>query len=512
MLGEALTDPNCFFQTDEIEADLKGAAVRGGAATMAAQACKFTLKVGSTVVLARLLTPIDFGLIAMVAAITNVVGAFKNMGLSMATIQRPKINHAQISTLFWLNVLMSVAIMLVIAAIAPVISWFYGEPRLTWIMLVLAGVFIFGGLTVQHQALLRRQMRFAALAAIEISAMVVGIVIAIASAWHGAGYWALVFMQLAAGITTTVGVWLMCDWRPLPPGRHSGVRSMLTFGGNLTGSSVLNHFTRNLDNVLIGWQWGAQQLGLYAQAYQLLLLPVQQLAPISKVAISTLSRLQADPKRYRTYYLKGVLLCATIGMPIVAFLFVAADKVILTVLGPQWTDSVTIFQVLAPAAFIGTFNVATTWVFISLGRTDRLFRWALIGSSVTALSFIIGIHWGAIGVAAAYSISRPVMRIPGIIYCYRGTPLRLKDLAITLSRPALASISAAVVLISINRFLPIGMNVVVSLFVDCVLYGLLYLGAWMVLPNGRHILFWMLQMTKDLLYHLYHRKEHQYAS
>jgi len=211
---------------------------------MAAQGVRFFLRMGSTVVLARLLTPQDFGLIAMVTVITGFVMMFKDMGLSMATVQRDEVNHAQISTLFWINVGLSLCVMLLTAALAPVIAWFYGEPRLVWVTLALASAFIFGGFTVQHQALLRRQMRFGTLAVIGIISMVVGIITAIIAALSGAGYWSLVLMQLATAITIAIGVWVGCDWRPGLFVRRSGIRKMLAFGGNLTGflTACLTHF------------------------------------------------------------------------------------------------------------------------------------------------------------------------------------------------------------------------------------------------------------------------------
>ena len=229
---------NNFFDTEYLKTDLKGRSVRGGAVTMAAQGVTFFIRMGSTMVLARLLTPQDFGLIAMVTAVTGFVVMFKDMGLSMATVQKAEINHGQISTLFWINVVLSLGVMLVTAALAPAIAWFYGEPRLTWITLALAGAFVFGGLTVQHQALLRRSMRFGTLALIGIIGMLVGIVAAIIAAWYGAGYWALVIMQLSGAIAGAIAVWVACGWRPSLPVRCSGVREMLAFGGNLTGFNI----------------------------------------------------------------------------------------------------------------------------------------------------------------------------------------------------------------------------------------------------------------------------------
>jgi PST family polysaccharide transporter len=264
------------FCTEHLQADLKGRSIRGGAVTLTGQGCRFALQTGSIVILARLLTPGDFGLIAMVTAITGFIASFKDAGLSMATVQREKIDHAQVSTLFWINVVLSTAMMLLIAVLAPAIAWLYGEPRLVWLTLGLAGSFIFAGLAVQHQALLRRQLRFRALVAIL-------------------------------------------------PRRGCGVRSMLAFGGNLTVSHVVNNGARNLDNVLIGSVWGASLLGAYSKAYQLLLLPFQQFAsPVTAVALPVLSRLQGDPQRFRRYFRGGIMLLTALGMPLVAFAFVTA--------------------------------------------------------------------------------------------------------------------------------------------------------------------------------------------
>lgn len=492
-------DPDRYFRTDHLEADLKGRSIRSGIATMGSQVCLFVLNMGSLVILARMLSPEDFGLIAMVATVTGFLELFKDLGLSTATIQRAEITHQQVSTLFWVNVVVSAGIMVLTAVLAPAIAWFYGEPRLVGITLVLASGFIFGGLTAQHQALLKRQMRFATLAAIDISSMLVGVITAIGLASYGFGYWSLVFMRLAMSITNYVGVWLTCQWRPGLPQRRSGVRSMLAFGGHLTGFNVVNYFTRNFDNIIIGWYKGAGQLGLYANAYKLLLLPINQInVPMTSVALPTLSRLQNDPERYRAYYCKGILLTVTFGMPLVAFLGATADKIILVALGAEWKDAILLFQLLVPAAFLGTFNMAMGWVYTSLGKADRQFRWNLVVSAFTVLCFLVGVRWGAAGVALGYSFSVVVLRIPGAIYCYKDSPLQLKDLLVTIWRPAFASISAALALALIDKFILVSMSLQIGLLLDCLLYGLLYLTIWILLPNGKQTLLGIVRMAKEL--------------
>jgi O-antigen/teichoic acid export membrane protein len=488
-----------YFDTAHLKADLRQRSVRGGAVTIAAQASKFVFKIGSTTILARLLSPEDYGLIGMATVVIGLIDFFKDLGLSAATIQRAEINHKQVSTLFWINLGVSCLIALIVAALAPAIAMFYHEPRLSGITLALAVNFIFGGLTVQHQALLRRQMQFTSLAKIEIVSIFISVITAIILARYGFGYWALVFMQMAMVITNAIGVWIACSWRPGLPVRNANIGSMLAYGGNLTGFGVVNYFSRNLDNVLIGRYWGSQQLGLYAKAYQLLLLPIQQINnPINSVALPTLSSLQAEPEKYSRYYYKAILLITTLGMPIVAFMFADADKVILLMLGNQWLEATPLFRFLIPAAFIGTFNVAPGWVYQSLGRTDRQFRIGIVISAIHAIIFLISVHWGAIGVAKAYGLSQPILMMIAIIYCYRGTPLRVTDFATVISRPAFASISAAAVLIGIDHFLPANLNLPVSLFIDWLLYGLLYLAIWIVTPGGKKTLLEIVEIIKAI--------------
>jgi PST family polysaccharide transporter len=473
------------FATDHLQADLRGRSVRGGAVTMASQGASFALNMVSVAILARLLTPADFGLIAMVTAVIGFVAMFKDAGLSMATVQRQEITHEQVSTLFWINIVLSAAMMAIVAALAPALAWFYGEPRLIWVTLALAGTFLISGLGIQHQALLRRQMRFGALAAISLAAITAGIAAAIAAAWAGLGYWSLVVQAAVLVAVTTAGVWIACRWRPGAAVRGSGVRPMLAFGGHLTGFSLLNYLARNADDVLVGRFWGAGPLGFYSKAYQILLLPILQInAPMSSVALPALSRLQDDPVRFNRFYHEALGLMVFIGMPVVAFLFVEARQVVLLVLGRDWLPCVAIFQALAAAAFMGTFNVAGGWVYITLGRTDRQLKWALVSVPVTLAAFAVGLRWGTVGVGLGFSVSQVLLFPFAILFCYRGTFLRLRDLLNTLSRPALASIGAAAGVYAIQRNVTPFDAVGKTIIVGGAAYVVLYAALWLAMPGG----------------------------
>ncbi|MCC0177751.1 lipopolysaccharide biosynthesis protein [Waterburya agarophytonicola K14] len=488
-----------YFNTDHLKADLKQRSVKGGIVTIAAQASKFAFKFGSTIVLARLLLPEDYGLIGMATVIIGFVEYFKDLGLSTATIQRREINHQQISTLFWINLGVGCLVALMVAGLAPAIASFYHEPRLKSITLALAINFVFGGLTVQHQALLRRQMQFTSLAKIEIIAMAMGVVTAILAAYYGLGYWALVVMLMVTAIVNAIGVWVACRWRPGLPRKDSEIGSMLAYGGNLTGFGLVNYFSRNLDNVLIGHRWGSSALGLYDQAYKLLLLPILQInGPINSVALPTLSSLQTEPEKYKKYYYKAILLISTLGMPIVAFMFACTEPLVLTLLGEQWSETILIFRCLAPAAFVGTINVAEGWVYQSLASTHRMFRWGIASSILNAIIFVWSVQGGIVHLAIAYSIYSMAIKPISLIYCYQKTPLKITELIKTIHRPAIASLGAAALVAMIEYWSIIQTQVLIDLLVYLILYGLSYLFIWLLLPGGRSILLDLVQMVKNL--------------
>jgi len=477
-----------FFDTEYLKADLKGRSVRGGTVTMVAQGAKFFLHTGSIVILARLLTPQDFGLIAMVTAITNFVMVFKDMGLSMATIQRAEINHAQISTLFWINTAIGFALALLTIALAPAIAWFFGEPRLTKVTVTLAGAFIFGGLTIQHQALLKRHMRFVRLGVIEVVGLLVGVATAIVAAWCGAGYWSLVFMQLAMAGTIAVGVWAASGWHPGWPRRRAGTMSMLTFGRDITGFSIINYFARNSDKILVGRFCGSGILGLYGKAYNLLMLPISQIrGPLTSVAVPALSRIQDDPKRYKSYYTKLILLLSFISMPLIVFLAISSRSIIHLLLGEQWLGASSIFQILAITAFIQPVWSTVGLVLLSLGQSGRYLRFGIFNSLVVVTSFAVGIRWGVIGVASAYAVASYLILFPSLWYCFRRTPISIAAFLKAIVRPIMASLTMALFIFLAHPFLVKQLDIVVVCTNFTIGFSAYFL-LWSLMPGGMQIL------------------------
>ena len=425
--------------------DLKEKTIRGGFARICAQAANFGLRLGALMVLARLLGPKEFGLVGMVTAFTGVLDLFRDFGLSTASVQRATVTEEQVSTLFWINILVGAILAALMLTLAPIISSFYREPRLFWIATVLAAGFVFNAAGVQHSALLQRQMRFTALAVINILSLVVSTSVAIAIAKEGYGYWSLVAMTVTLPLVTTMGLWITASWVPGPPRRRAGIRSMMRFGGTVTLNGLVVYVAYNLEKVLLGRFWGAEVVGLYGRAYQLVTIPTSNLnSAVGEVAFSALSRVQDNPIRFKNYFLKGYSLVTAMTLPITLASALFAQDLILVLLGPKWGDSAVIFRLLAPTIMIFAMINPLGWLLFSLGMVGRSLRIALVLAPIVVMGYILGLPYGPKGVAFAFSAAMTLWLIPHIAWCVHGTMVSLKDIVLVVSRPLVSGIVATV--------------------------------------------------------------------
>jgi O-antigen/teichoic acid export membrane protein len=424
-------DPNeKHLGTDHLLSDLKGRTISGAFITIAAQGAQFVLSLTSIMVLARLLTPKDFGLFAMVTAVMGYLRVFKDAGLSTATVQREGITHAQVSNLFWINVVMSGAIGLILATCAPVVAWFYREPRLVPITWILSSTFLLSGLTIQHTALLNRQMRFKAVAFIEVGSMLTGVAVGISMALLGYNYWALVWGNLATVAVAVPLTWFAIPWRPQAPTRRSGIRPLVNFGANLATGGFIYSLARGADAMLIGRFYGPDSTGLYTRAAALLRRPMEQfLSPMNSVFVPVLSRVQAQPERYRRTFLQVYEAMALISSLGTGILFALARPLTLVVLGPKWEQAAIIFAGFTVSALCTPPATASTWLFASQGRgRDWLFTSSLL-SGIALAAFVAGLPFGPAGVAIAYSVVGLMVGFP-VLYYFAGRqgPVTTADL------------------------------------------------------------------------------------
>ncbi len=418
-------------------------AARGATATLVTQWARFVLQTASTVVLARLLTPDDYGLVGMVSALLGAGDALWNLGLQTATMQRKHITQAQVSYFFWLQAGLGLLLTVVACACAPLVVGFYGKPALFPIIYVYSLVFVLGGLLAQHRAVLFRQMRFTLVAIIDVVALAIGSGAAVAVAAIGGTYWAIVVQTVVMLFVQAIWFWYASGWRPSRPRREPGMWPLLSFGINLSLTNLLGYLGQNADNILVGKVYGTAPLGIYSRAYNLLLLPIRQIqAPMSRVAVPVLSYLQDQPDRFRRYYHASASALCYLAMPLMTMLAALSPQVVDILLGHKWHAVAPVFGILAIAGVLQMLRGPNSWIFTATNHTGRQAAWALISQPIMIGSFFIGIRWGIKGVAWAFTISTLIVLIPAFVWAVHDTPLSLRDVWRAGYRPLTLSVIA----------------------------------------------------------------------
>jgi len=420
-------------------ADVKQKSVRGGAATLIGQGVTMAMQIGTTLILARLLSPADYGLQAMVLTLVNLFSLFKDAGLSAATVQRESLTHEQISTLFWINVALGAVLTVAVAAAGPILAAFYKEPRLLWVTVASATVFLSSSFTFQHNALLNRAMRFTTSVKIDILSCTIGAAIAIGMAALGCGYWSLICQNISLPIVGAVAVWIAMPWIPGRPRWTPEIHSMVRFGGTVSVNSFVVYIAYNMEKVLLGRFWGAAPLGLYTRAYQLASLPMQQFNnAVGGVVFPALSRLQSDPQRLRRSYLKSHSLVVSLTVPIVVGCTLFADEIVRIMLGPKWIGAALILRLLSPTILVFALMNPLSWLLRATGRVARSLKIALFIAPVVILGILAGIRQGPPGVAMGYSAAMVLLFGPLVAWAKHDTGITTSDYLDCIKRPLTA--------------------------------------------------------------------------
>lgn len=415
-------------------------ALRGSVLMGLAQAGKMAVTMASIVILARLLAPEDFGLVAAISPLVAFVGLFRNLGLQQALVQRKSVEPAHLNQAFWISLWVGLAASLVVFLAAPAVGAFYGDPRLVPLVRVASLSLVLGSLTTVPIALLSRRFAFGVIAAQELAMALAALGLAVAGAIAGLDAMALVAGTVGAAAAGLALVWGFAPYRPGRPVLTAD-GALMRFGANLTGFNLVNFFSRNADNVLIGRFAGMAALGFYDRAYKLLLFPIQNInQPLSQIMIPILSRVQDEPERLKRIYLEVNWALALLILPGIAAAGMQSEALIALLFGPQWAPTAPIFAWLALASFVQPVTGTNGWLFIAKGRTDWMLRLGLYSSLVTVAAFVVGLRWGAEGVAAAYALSAYVLRIPVLLAVIdRLGPVRGRDLGLVLAVPGAAA-------------------------------------------------------------------------
>ncbi|SMH27737.1 polysaccharide transporter, PST family [Rathayibacter oskolensis] len=420
-------------------ANLSHKASRGVIQTLGGLWGKTAIQLISTVVLARLLSPSDFGLLAAVTAIVGVADLVRDFGLTGAIIQAKRMTETVWRSVLWLSVALGVAGTIVIGASAWLIAGIYQEEQLIILTIAVAPTLFVNSLCMPLQAKVQKEMRFGLMAQIDVVSMLVGVIGSIIAAFLGWGVWSLVVLQGGALVYRFIALWVAARPTFGRPRISREVIPLVSTGGSIFGVQLLNYLARNVDNVLIGAQLGAGALGQYSRAYSLFLLPLQQLnGPLGRVALPVLSSLQEDGERYRRYVRGALLVIGYLVLPTFGVLSALAAPLVDLLLGPQWTSAATILSILSIAGIAQGIGNVQGWIYISLGRVHRQLVYYVVTRPLVIASFFVGLWWNGVeGLALLYGLTTLALLVPGFWLAIRGTFVTGADVIVPVLRPAL---------------------------------------------------------------------------
>jgi PST family polysaccharide transporter len=396
--------------------------------TALGQGLKLCVHVTAIVTLSRLLGPSDFGVFAMLSPILALATLLRDGGINGAILQRHTMSHAELSALFWISVCWGVALAGLLALSAPSVAAFYGEPRLVPLVVASGIIVIAGALSLQQMALLNRELRFRALAAIDAGSLATGYFVGGVIAALTRSYWALWAMNCTTAVSIVIASWIACRWRPGRPDRHAAVSDILRVGGNITVSGLFDFLVRSLDKVLIGRARGDFELGLYDRAYRIVLLPLLFVtAPLDRLVLPSLVRKRDDAETYRKVYRLALQAPLLAIIPPMTTIMAAPEPVCVLLLGREWASAAPLLAWLSLAAALQLVTSSLGSLLISQSRTRDLTVLNACTFAFGATAYFLGLKFGALGVAAAYAISEVIRAPIALWWATRTGPVRLQD-------------------------------------------------------------------------------------
>lgn len=394
-----------------------------------AQAAKIATQFISVAVLARLLTPHDYGLIAMVFVVGNLVSLLRDMGTAAAIVQDPELTQETTNAVFWINVGLGLILCVGLLAFSGVIAHAFRNDEVRPLLWVLAPSFPITSVGAVPRALLERKSAFSIVASIEITVAVLGFIVTAFSAWLGAGAMSFIYGTLAMAVVSTTAMWIASKWMPNKPAGSDRLRRLLTFSGNLSAFNFINYFARNADSFVIGRYLGAAALGIYSNAYKVMLFPLQNMTYVANRALYPVMCRLENPAEMRSLYMKSVSLIALLTAPLMAGIFVLREPFIDVFLGRRWHEAAAILQWLAPIGFVQSIVSTTGTVYMVRGRTDVLLQIGVFNAALQVISFFIGVQWGVLGLAACYFIANVIGAIPALHLALKQLDGRFLDVA-----------------------------------------------------------------------------------
>ncbi len=362
------------------------------------------MRFGVGLLLARILGPDAFGVVAAALVFTNFIALFLDQGLSVTLVRRTEASDAFVATVRWLNIVSTVLLAALTFALAQEVARFFGTPELAEVLRWMALFVLLQGATIIPRAVLARRLDFKSVAKADLVGASIGGGVALAAAGAGAGYWALVVQSTVSAGATALVLTVFAGRIPFRP-RLQLLPEIASFSTRLLAGSIFNYASRNLDNAIVGRLFGPRDLALYSLSYRTLMVPVMVLGQVANsVALPVYARLQRDRTALRRYYLLGNRVIAITALPAMTLVIVEADPLVRVVFGEAWVPAVLTMQILAVTGMRQSIQTTIVPLVAALGDARWLMRWNIGSSVVYVASFFVGASWGIEGVAAAYTV------------------------------------------------------------------------------------------------------------
>ncbi len=469
---------------------LAARSVRSGATAVGARVAQLVVQLGAAMVLARILTPADFGVQAMVLPVAFLLNGIGHHALQSAVMQRDALEAADASGLFYAALPINACLTFAMALLGPALAWLYHEPRVVLVTIAWAAIIFAVSLSAIHEALLKRQLRFATVARAQLTAHALSFAVAIAAALAGAGYWALLLQVAVMELVRAMSMWALVSWRPRRTAHRSdSTEALRAYWLGLMGARALSWIGDQSDRVMVGALGGASVAGLYDSAKRWAWFPFFELfIPLTDVAVATLSRVRHDEERFRLYVRRAWMPVLAVTLPVAGFMFAEARLVLHVILGPQWLGGTVFVRWLCVALVGATVIRLMQWVYLATGTTMRQLRWSLVTTPVLLGAVVFGgVRFGPGGVAAMLAAATCALAVPSALNAIRGTPLTLADCFGVVVRPLVAAAVGAGVLLALESWFPV-VAPLLALALRLPVFAAVYVVGWLVLPGGRGVL------------------------
>jgi PST family polysaccharide transporter len=428
-----------YFGENKAHAGLGRASVRNVMTSVAGRGVNVLVQFASTILLARLLSPHEFGLVAMVTAFVLFAPFLVDLGTTDASTQKPRITDGEISALFWLNMTIGGTLTVLFAAGSGLIGAFYGEPALTGIALMSSLTFIMTAVPLQHCALMRRAMEFKRIAIIDLSSNATSSIVSVVLAFLGWGYWALVAKPIIQLSLSALGAWISCPWVPGRPRFSSEVKELVSFGLGVTGFSVMDTFSRSADRIGLGYFNGPGSLGFFQNAFLLYDNLLNMVAgPMHSVGTSSLSKLRGNVPELKRSWSAALSSMTFFCAPTFALLAITGQDLVIILLGQKWAPAGPLLCIFGIRGIANSVERTVGWLHVAAGRSDRWMRWGVFSAACHLVALTAGLPFGAMGVAIAYTLTTFCLFVPALVYSGRPMGVGVGDV-LSATAPQMAS-------------------------------------------------------------------------